>query len=83
MFLYLNAWRCGKYIITLPFQFGWSNYKVYITMNVVSKTCDESRFGLYVSPEVKVVLFQFEGVLCGSVTGSGHDDFTVGGEYDL
>ena len=52
-------------------------------MNVVSKTCDESRFGLYVSPEVKVVLFQFEGVLCGSVTGSGHDDFIVGGEYDL
>ena len=52
-------------------------------MNVVSKTCDESRFGLYVSPEVKVVLFKFECVLCGSVTGSGHDGFENGGEYDL
>ena len=52
-------------------------------MNVVSKTHGEPMSGAYVSPEVKVVFFQSEGVLCGSVTGSGHDDFTVGGEYDL
>ena len=50
-------------------------------MNVVSKTRDESRFGLYVSPEVKVVLFQFEGILC--LSGTGHDGFENGGEYDL
>lgn len=52
-------------------------------MNEVRKTRDELVSGVYQSPEVKVVLLQFEGVLCGSVTGSGHDDFTVGGEYDL
>lgn len=39
--------------------------------------------GFYASPEVRVVYFTPEGFLCGSVTGSGHDDFTVGGEYDL
>lgn len=39
--------------------------------------------GFYNSPEVTVVYFTPEGFLCASVTGSGHDDFTVGGEYDL
>ena len=52
-------------------------------MNVVSKTHEKSMSRAYESPAVSVVLFQPEGVLCGSVTGSGHDDFEVGGEYDL
>ena len=52
-------------------------------MNEVRKTHDELVYGVYQSPEVKVVLLQFEGVLCGSVTGSGHDGFENGGEYDL
>ena len=50
-------------------------------MNVVSKTHGESMSGAYVSPEVKVVLLQFEGILC--LSGTGHDGFENGGEYDL
>jgi hypothetical protein len=45
-------------------------------MNVVSKTHEKSMNGAYESPAVSVVLFQPEGVLCGSVEGSGHGDFT-------
>lgn len=52
-------------------------------MNGVRKTRDESNYGLYESPEVKVVLFQSEGVLCGSVTGIEHEDFTQGDSFDL
>ena len=52
-------------------------------MNGVRKTRDESNYGLYESPEVKVVLFQSEGMLCSSVTGSGHDGFEDGGSFDL
>ena len=37
----------------------------------------------YVAPESKVVLIHSEGLLCSSVTGSGHDDFTDGGSFDL
>ena len=51
-------------------------------MNVVSKTHGESMYGEYVSPEVKVVLFQSEGVLCASL-GSGHDGFEYDGSDDL
>ena len=80
--MYLNAWWCGKYVIPLPIQFGWSNYKVYITMNVVSKTQGESMYGAYVSPEVNVVAYRSQGILCSSV-GAGHDGFEDGGEYDL
>ena len=39
--------------------------------------------GAYESPAVSVVLFQSEGVLCGSVTGIGHDDFAEGESFDL
>ena len=46
-------------------------------------TRDGSNYGLYESPEVKVVLFQSEGMLCSSVTGSGHDGFEDGGSFDL
>ena len=52
-------------------------------MKVVSKTQEESMYSTYETPTVHVVLIQSEGVLCGSVTGDGHDDFTIGGEYDL
>lgn len=51
-------------------------------MNVVSKTHGESMSGAYVSPEVKVVLFQSEGVLCQSV-GGGNQDFTYDDAEDL
>ena len=43
----------------------------------------ESALGEYVSPEVKVILLQPEGVLCSSVNGIGHDDFTMGDSFDL
>ena len=53
-------------------------------MNEVKNTLmGESVNGSYVAPETKVIDLQSEGVLCSSVTGSGHDDFTIGGEYDL
>ena len=51
-------------------------------MNVVSKAHEESKFRVYVSPEVKIVFFQSEGILCSSVGGS-HEGFGDGGEYDL
>ena len=51
-------------------------------MNEVRKTHDKLVYGVYQSPEVKVVLLQFEGILCGSV-GSDHEDFGDGGSYDL
>ena len=53
-------------------------------MNEVSKARSESLLGVYESPiVVEVINFQSEGILCASVIGSGHDNFTVGGEYDL
>lgn len=53
-------------------------------MNVVSKALPESKAThLYVAPHAKVVQIQSEGVMCISVIGIGHDDFTIGGEYDL
>lgn len=36
----------------------------------------------YVSPEVNILVFQPEGVLCSSF-GAGHEGFEDGGEYDL
>lgn len=39
--------------------------------------------GEYVSPEVKVVLVQPEGVLCSSVQGIDNEDFTDGGNYEF
>ena len=44
-------------------------------MKVLSQTHGESMYGEYVSPEVKTVFFQSEGVLCQSV-GGGNQDFT-------
>ena len=35
-------------------------------MNEIRKTRDGSNYGVYCSPEVKVVLAQSEGVLCSS-----------------
>lgn len=55
---------------------------MYITMNVVSKAYEESKFRVYVSPEVKIVFFQSEGVLCQSV-GGGNQDFTYDDAEDL
>ena len=51
-------------------------------MKVLSQTHGESMYGEYVSPEVKTVFFQSEGVLCSSV-GGAHEGFGDGGEYDL
>lgn len=56
---------------------------VYIEMNDVRKTRDELVCGAYQSPDVKVVVYRSEGVLCASVTGSEHEDFTYGDSFDL
>ncbi len=37
----------------------------------------------YSSPIVKVVVFQPEGVLCSSVEGISHEEFSEGGYYEL
>lgn len=37
----------------------------------------------YTSPEVRVVLIQPEGVLCSSVEGISHEEFSEGGLYEL
>lgn len=55
---------------------------MYITMNVVSKTQGGVYVWAYVSPEVNVVSYCSQGILCSSV-GAGHDGFEDGGEYDL
>ena len=39
--------------------------------------------GDYVTPETKVIDLLSEGVLCSSVNGIGHDDFTMGDSFDL
>lgn len=52
-------------------------------MNVVSKTHGESMSGAYVSPEVKVVLFQSEGVLCASLGSDHHEGFDYDTSEDL
>ena len=39
--------------------------------------------GEYVTPETKVIDLQSEGVLCSSVNGIGHEDFTMGDSFDL
>ena len=44
---------------------------------------DSALVGGYVSPEVAVVFIHSEGVLCSSVQGIEHEDFTLGGEFDL
>jgi hypothetical protein len=55
---------------------------VNIEMKVVSKAQGESFFGAYEAPEVIVVAYRSQGILCSSV-GAGHDGFEDGGEYDL
>lgn len=52
-------------------------------MNEIRETRDELVYGAYQSPDVKVVVYRSEGILCASVTGSGHDDFGDGGSFDL
>lgn len=51
-------------------------------MNVVSKTHGESMFGEYLSPEVIVVAYRSQGILCQSV-GAGNKDFTYDDAEDL
>lgn len=56
---------------------------MYITMKVVSKTQGESMYGAYVSPEVNVVAYRSQGVLCQSV-GGGHEGFgQVGEDFEI
>ena len=53
-------------------------------MNVVIKAQSKESVAFeYASPVVRCIYFQSEGPLCASVTGSGHDDFVIGGEFDL
>jgi hypothetical protein len=51
-------------------------------MKVVSMTHRESLYGTYVSPEVNVVAYWSQGVLCQSV-GGGNQDFTYDDAEDL
>ena len=37
----------------------------------------------YVSPESSVVVILSEGVLCSSIDGTGHDDFTDDGSFNI
>lgn len=37
----------------------------------------------YVAPDVVLVHFTQRGVLCQSLTGNGHEDFTEGGSWEL
>ena len=52
-------------------------------MKVVIKAQSKESVFEYASPVVRCIYFQSEGPLCASVTGSGHDDFVIGGEFDL
>ena len=53
-------------------------------MNEVRKTHEESLGAYsYVSPFAKVVQFQPEGVVCGSVMGIQHLDFEMGDTFEL
>lgn len=51
-------------------------------MNVVSMAHGESMFGEYLSPEVIVVAYRSQGILCQSV-GGGNQDFTYDDAEDL
>lgn len=51
-------------------------------MNVVSKTHGESMFGEYLSPEVMVVAYRSQGILCQSL-GSDHGGFDYDESEDL
>lgn len=53
-----------------------------MVMKVKSDLMSCSTLEGYVSPEVKTLVFQSEGVLCSSV-GAGHEGFEDGGEFDL
>ena len=50
-------------------------------MNEVRETRDELVYGVYQSPDVKVVVYRSEGILCAS--GSEHEDFGDGDSFDL
>ena len=53
-------------------------------MNEVKKALmGEHVQGDYVTPATKVIDLLAEGVLCSSVNGIGHDDFTMGDSFDL
>ena len=60
------------------------NYSVMIKNNAskMALSCHSSA-GCYKSPEIKTEDLLFEGVVCSSVVGIGHDDFTLGGSFDL
>ena len=50
---------------------------------MVSKTQGESMYGTYVTPEVIVVAYRSQGVLCQSV-GGGHEGFDqVGDDFEI
>ena len=51
-------------------------------MNVVSKTHGEQKFGEYLSPEVMVVAYRSQGILCQS-SGSKHEGFDYDPSEDL
>ena len=60
------------------------NYSVMIKNNAKKMALSCHSFeGRYKSPEIKTVHLLSEGVMCSSVLGIGHEDFTMGESYDL
>ena len=60
------------------------NYSVMIKNNAKKMALSCHSFeGRYKSPEIKTADLLFEGVVCSSVVGLGHDDFTEGDSFDL
>lgn len=51
-------------------------------MNVVSMAHGEQKFGEYLAPEVIVVAYRSQGILCQSLK-SDHEDFGDGGSFDI
>ena len=60
------------------------NYSVMIENNALKmvRSC-HSFAGCYQSPEIKTTDIIFEGVVCSSVVGIGHDDFTAGDRFEI
>ena len=52
-------------------------------MNVVSKTHGKSMFGEYLAPEVIVVAYRSQGILCLSLGSEEHRGFEYDGLEDL
>ena len=88
-FLSSNSLVYLKKIVPLQLRalYVCARFKVYIQDNQIvmikNVVSDFIASGEYITPDVKILTFQSEGVLCGSVTGIGHKDFTMGDSYEI